>query len=238
MMDHPPTLEYKESIKALANIYDYIEKKSYKIHKLVVVTKNHSHKLIQVLYDYGHRDFGENRYQEAKEKFPLVKVKPDKPFIGHHIGPLQSGNARNIPEIFEWVHGVGSFNALKKLASSSLKKFQLTNKKTYYLIQLNLTKEESKLGGMYLEEFEKFIQQNPELFIENEGLEWKGFMTMGPSNGDLEITRKIFRQLRKIRDQYKPEGELSMGMSGDWKIALEEGATILRIGSAITGIRK
>ncbi|GIX41186.1 MAG: YggS family pyridoxal phosphate enzyme [Leptospiraceae bacterium] len=237
-MNHPYDLKNIEPIKALEDIYNYINKNNFKINKLVVVTKTHSHHLLQLLYDYGHRDFGENRYQEARDKFPLVKIKPESPIIGHHIGPLQSGSARNIPDIFDWVHGVGSWHALKKLANASLKKYQLTQKKIYYLIQLNLTRETTKLGGMYLEEFEEAINKNPELIVENEGLVWKGFMTMGPSNGDLYITRKIFQQLRNIRDKYLPEGELSMGMSGDWKIALEEGSTILRIGSAITGNRK
>ncbi len=230
-MDHHP-------IKALESIKKYIYKNNYKIHKLVVVTKTHSKDLIQLLYDYGHRDFGENKYQEAKEKFPLVNIKKEDPFIGHHIGPLQTGNARNIPNFFEWVHGVGSLHALEKLAKSALKKFQEKKIKTFYLIQLNLTKETSKLGGMYLEEFLEKIQNNPDVFIQNDGLIWKGFMTMGPSDGNLDLTKKVFAQLRKIRDIYLPEGELSMGMSNDWKIALEEGSTILRIGSAITGNRK
>ncbi len=225
-------------IRSLKNIYEFIDKHNYKIHKLVVVTKTHKADLIQLLYDYGHRDFGENKYQEAKEKFPQVKIKPEDPLIGHHIGPLQSGSARNIPSVFTWVHGVGSLNALKHLAKSAKLKYETLNIKTYYLIQLNLTKESSKLGGMYLEEFESSMNKNPELFIEHEGLIWQGFMTMGPSDGDPIKTREVFKQLRMIRDRYKPGGDLSMGMSGDWIIALEEGATILRIGSLITGERK
>ncbi len=225
-------------IQSLEKIYDFITKHNYKIHKLVVVTKTHSEDLIQLLYDHGHRDFGENKYQEAKEKFPKVKINPNDPFTGHHIGPLQTGNARKIPDVFTWVHGVGSFHALSELAKSAKKKFELLNIKTYYLIQLNLTKEHSKLGGMYIEEFELAFHNNPEQFIQHDGLIWQGFMTMGPSDGDPQKTREVFKQLRRIRDRYKPSGDLSMGMSGDWTIALEEGATILRIGSLITGERK
>ncbi|MCS7205578.1 MAG: YggS family pyridoxal phosphate-dependent enzyme [Leptospiraceae bacterium] len=224
-------------IKNLESILNYIEKQGYQISKLVVVTKNHPSKVIQLLYDYGHRDFGENKYQEARDKFPLIETKKDSPLIGHHIGPLQSGNARNIPKIFEWVHGVGSWNALEILAKAALKKYQEEKKKTFYLIQLNLTREESKLGGMFIEEFEQTVQKQPEKIIQNEGLIWKGFMVMGPSDGNLEVTRKVFKELRTIRDKYMQNGELSMGMSHDWKIALEEGATILRIGTAITGSR-
>lgn len=225
-------------IQRLEEILNYLESNNYKINKLVVVTKTHSHDAIQLLYDYGHRDFGENKYQEARDKFPKVKVDPSRPLITHHIGPLQSGNARNIPQVFDWVHGVGSFHALDILAKSALKKFQLTKKPTYYLIQLNLTGESSKLGGMPREYFEETFDKEPQKFLQNEGLIWKGFMTMGPSDGNPDVTRKVFRTLREIRDKYMPDGELSMGMSGDWNIALDEGATILRIGSAILGERK
>jgi uncharacterized pyridoxal phosphate-containing UPF0001 family protein len=163
---------------------------------LLLLQKTHSYHLIQLLYDYGHRDFGENRYQEAKEKLIHVKVKPDFPLIAHHIGPLQSGNARHIPEIFEWVHGVGSVHALAKLAKAAKKKFELTKKKTYYLIQLNLTREETKLGGMFLEEFEEIINTKPESLIQHEGLEWKGFYDYGTIEWGSRSNQKGFSSVK------------------------------------------
>ncbi len=228
--------ELPQPVQNLKQILNFIEKKNYKISKLVVITKNHTYEKIQLLYDYGHRDFGENKYQEARDKFPLVKIKPDEPFITHHVGPLQSGNARNIPQIFDWIHGAGSVNALQILEKASLKNYKKSSKRIHYLIQLNLTREPSKLGGFFLEDFESLFERKI-LPTENEAMIFKGFMTMGPSDGNLEISRKVFKELRKIRDQYKKDGELSMGMSGDWQIALEEGATILRIGTAILGNR-
>lgn len=224
-------------IEALNQIKEYITTRGYNITKLVVVTKNHSYELIQTLYNVGHSDFGENKVQEAEKKFPLVKIKPEQPLIKHHIGPFQSGNAKKAVTIFEWIHGVSSLSGLKSLIETANKQFNKNSKKIYYLIQLNLTRESTKLGGMFLEDFEEAIQSNPHLFADFPFLEWKGFMTMGPSDGDLKLTRRVFKELQKIKEQYKPNAELSMGMSNDWKIALEEGATILRIGSAITGPR-
>lgn len=223
--------------QALEAIKDYIYKSGYNINKIVVVTKNHSYSIIQLLYDYGHSDFGENKVQEAEKKFSLVQARQEIPLYKHHIGPFQSGNARKIVQVFDWVQGVSSISGLETLIDSSKKNFEKSQKKIFYLIQLNLTMESTKLGGMLLEEFEQALEKKPELFRDFPYLEWKGFMTMGPSDGDPILTRKVFQQLRKIRDQWKPDGELSMGMSNDWKIALEEGATILRIGSAIVGSR-
>lgn len=226
-----------DPIKALESIKNYIYRSGYTINKLVVVTKNHPHSIIQLLYDYGHSDFGENKVQEAEKKFSLVQIKQEIPLIKHHIGPFQSGNARKIIQIFDWIQGISSISGLKTLLDFAKKNFEKSQKKIFYLIQLNLTKEPTKWGGMLLEEFEQELEKKPELFSNFPYVEWKGFMTMGPSDGDPVLTRKVFQKLRKIRDQCKPNGELSMGMSNDWKIALEEGATILRIGSAIVGSR-
>ncbi len=224
-------------IEALNQIKDYIYIHAYKITALVVVTKNHSHEIIQILYDAGHSDFGENKIQEAEKKFPLVKITPEKPLIKHHVGPFQTGNAKKTVNLFDWIHGVSSVNGLKSLIEKAKKQYDKNQKKIYYLIQLNLTRESTKTGGMFLEDFEKAIESNTDLFKNFPFLEWKGFMTMGPSSGDLIITRKVFKELKRIQEKYKPNSELSMGMSNDWKIALEEGATILRIGTAITGPR-
>ncbi|MFN3603615.1 MAG: YggS family pyridoxal phosphate-dependent enzyme [Leptonema sp. (in: bacteria)] len=224
-------------LKALDSIKNYISTRGYTISKLVVVTKNRSHEIIQLLYDGGHRDFGENKVQEAEKKFPLVKVKMDQPLIRHHIGPFQSGNAKKTILTFDWIQGISSLSGLKTLIQTSKKLYEKTQKKIYYLIQLNLTEEPTKLGGMTLQEFESSLELNPELFMPFPFLEWKGFMAMGPSSGDLNLTRKVFKKLREIKEQYYPNAELSMGMSHDWQIALEEGATILRIGSAIVGER-
>ena len=207
---------------------------------IVAVSKTHGPERIDELANLGLRDFGENRYNEARDKFPEVKyTDPVEPLIYHHIGPLQSGFARNLPGLFHRVHGASSISALEKLAKSALRYSQdnvdlpATQWPMQYLIQLRLTGEQSKLGGLSPEEFLSL-----DTLPENEALKFNGFMTMGPENQDPVETREVFHRLREMRDQCLPEGELSMGMSGDWKIAVEEGATLIRLGSVLFGPRK
>lgn len=200
---------------------------------MVVVTKTHGPEIIDRLLEAGHADFGENRVTEARMKFPLVHSHPTTP-VYHHIGPLQTGSARNLPGLFHWVQGVSSLSALKPLLRAARKHHQATGEGVRYLVQLNLTGESSKLGGMSYRDFAEIEAELPR----EPALEMRGFMTMGPTEADAGRTRQVFRQLREIRDRHFPRGELSMGMSDDWKIAVDEGATMLRIGTAITGTRE
>ncbi|MBI38305.1 MAG: YggS family pyridoxal phosphate-dependent enzyme [Leptospiraceae bacterium] len=206
---------------------------------IVAVSKTHGPERIDELAALGLRDFGENRYTEARDKFPEVKYNsPEDPLIYHHIGPLQSGFARNLPGLFQRVHGAASVSALEKLARAALKHASETTESPalwpmQYLIQIRLTGEDTKLGGMSPQEFLSL-----DTVPENEALKFRGFMTMGPENQDPMETREVFHRLRELRDECLPGGELSMGMSGDWQIAVEEGATIIRLGSVLFGHRK
>ena len=206
--------------------------------RIIAVSKTHPPSAISELLREGQRDFGENRFNEARDKIPLVDISGLSETtcpIYHHIGPLQSGNARQIPEIFDWIHGASSEKAINILADSCIKKMEQNNLRfpLHYLIQVNLTGEATKTGGI---PYEKLILMNR--FIENEALKFSGFMTMGPSSGDPVETREVFHRLREIRDELLPGGELSMGMSGDWQIAAKEGATMVRLGSVLFGERK
>jgi pyridoxal phosphate enzyme (YggS family) len=198
--------------------------------RLIAVSKTHPAERITELLRAGHRDFGENRQNEARDKFPLVDltgIPPENGPIYHHIGPLQSGAARQIAGLFQYVHGASSESGIAALGKACAKKTEPLQ----YLLQLNLTQESSKLGGMTEEEFRSLaIPSMPGLLL-------VGLMTMGPSDGDLTKTRAVFRRLRKLRDERLPGGQLSMGMSHDFEVALEEGATMLRIGNLIFGSR-
>ncbi|MBR32182.1 MAG: YggS family pyridoxal phosphate-dependent enzyme [Spirochaetaceae bacterium] len=206
---------------------------------VVAVSKTHGPERIDELAALGIRDFGENRFTEARDKFPEVRYRNESdPLIYHHIGPLQSGFARNLPGLFHRVHGASSISALEKLARAALKYAGETAVSSVlwpmeYLIQIRLTGEETKLGGMHPDEFLSL-----DTVPENEALQFRGFMTMGPESQDPIETREVFHRLRELRDKSLPGGELSMGMSGDWKIAVEEGATIIRLGSVLFGPRK
>ncbi len=221
-----------DPVRALSSIREELDRRGHGHVRIVVVTKTHGPELIETLLKAGHTEFGENRFSEAREKFARVSPQEIQP-IYHHIGPLQSGFARNLPGLFHVVQGVSSTSALASLLKASRKHFASTGQGMQYLIQLNLTGETTKLGGMTEQELEACLDSLPS----EEALRWRGFMTMGPTDQDPRRTAEVFQRLRRIRDRLLPDGELSMGMSGDWQIAVEEGATIVRIGSAITGSR-
>ena len=209
--------------------------------RIIAVSKTHGPERIEEFLNLGQRDFGENRQNEARDKFPLVAtLNAEAPTpIYHHIGPLQSGAARQIPGLFHYVHGASSLSAIKALAKAALAHRENTTTSDgtsptpiHYLIQILLTGEESKAGGMTQAEFLN-LREIPE----NEALRFGGFMTMGPTGQDPAETREVFARLREFRNQVLPGGELSMGMSGDWEMAVEEGATMIRLGTILFGTR-
>lgn len=230
--------EYKSNLTHIQNRLKEMGKPHVRI---IAVSKTHGPEAIDAMLGLGQRDFGENRQNEARDKLPLVNTSgldsEHRP-IYHHIGPLQSSGARQIPGLFHYVHGVGSRSALEALAKAALK-FRDKSLESgtevaplQYLIQMNLTGETSKMGGMSLEEWD-----NLDGFTENDALKAAGFMTMGPTNQDPVQTREVFHHLREFRDKNFPQGELSMGMSGDWEMAVEEGATMIRLGTTLFGKR-
>ncbi len=231
--------------KRLAQIREELSnlKKSQKT-RIVSVTKTRPLSDLRTLFELGHKDVGENRFGEARDKIiPLSQeniTKDIKP-IYHHIGPLQSGNARQIPRFFSWVHGVSDQKSLAILLEAALRYRDKTYKEKilfqrewpmHYLFQIHLTNEKSRRGGMELQEFLNLTR-----YPENDAIQFAGLMTMGPERYDSVQCREVFSHLRKLRDSQAPSGLLSMGMSRDWKIAVEEGANIIRIGSALFGTR-
>lgn len=229
-----------------ARLLDHIRKRLVQLGRpevrIIGVSKTHGPERIRGWLEAGLRDFGENRQNEARDKFPLVRVDdlpPERRPIYHHIGPLQSGAARQIPGLFTYVHGVGSIPALEALhqaaARYAARERPADDPERWplrFLIQVRLTDEATKAGGFTPEELSALaeIPETPEC-------RFAGFMTMGPADGAPGPTRAAFAALRAIRDARRPGGELSMGMSGDWELAVEEGATMIRIGSALFGQR-
>ena len=206
--------------------------------RVIAVSKTHGPQRIRELIDCGQRDFGENRPNEARDKFPLVAVADLAPTalpVYHHIGPLQTGNARLVARLFDWVHGVGSIQSLLSLdsAAARLAGPGAARPPVRFLIQMQLTDEPTKLGGMPERELPTFLESLPE----NPAAVWAGFMTMGPENGNSAEIASTFRRLRLLRDRWLPNGELSMGMSGDWEIGVQEGATMIRLGTLLFGTR-
>nr|WP_306819319.1 YggS family pyridoxal phosphate-dependent enzyme [Leptospira sp. id769339] len=196
---------------------------------LIAVSKFQPKEKVQEAIAGGVIHFGENRVQEGIEKFSDLG-KPEKDFILHHIGPVQSSHIRKYAGLYSFVHGVGSQKILQELK----RRMDGDRWKIRYFLQVNLTKEDTK-SGFSKEEVLVLLQKKETLSSEFCILE--GFMTMGPSSGDPEETRKVFQEMAKIRKEFYPQGKLSMGMSGDYRIALEEGSDYLRIGTAIFGER-
>lgn len=200
--------------------------------RLVAVSKTHPAEAIRAASAAGLRDFGENRVQEAQ---PKIQALSDLGVTWHLVGHLQSNKARLARGLFDWVHSVDSFHLAEKLAQAAAPGAQ----RLPILIEVNLGEEASKAGVRAAEVF-ALAQQIATL----ESLELRGLMVIPPFCENPESARPFFRQLRGIAAEIESRNipniymrELSMGMSNDFEVAIEEGATIVRIGTAIFGER-
>jgi len=198
---------------------------------LIAVTKTVPAEGVVEALAAGLRDIGENRVQEAREKFPLIA----EPFTGHLIGRLQTNKARFVPGLFDWVHSLDRVELAEVLSKRALLEGKVLN----CLLQVNVTGEATK-QGVPLSELPKLA----EAVAAFPGIRVKGLMTiaaLGAPEGEL---RRTFASLREASEELKARAlpgvemqHLSMGMSGDFEIAIEEGATMVRVGSAIFGPR-
>ena len=196
---------------------------------LVAVTKNHGVEVMREAIDGGILDIGENRVQEAAEKFKSLERDGVRK---HLIGHLQTNKAKQAVKLFDMIHSVDSENlaeAINKAASAIAKVQDI-------IIQVNLADEATKFGVSF-ENLQNLIQKIDTL----ENLRLKGLMLIAPNYADVENCRPLFRRMRKIFDEIKSTRQdfdiLSMGMTHDYKIAVEEGANIVRVGTAIFGER-
>lgn len=191
--------------------------------KIVVVTKGHAWEEIQPFYDQGVRDFAENRLQDALAK---VEQAPNE-INWHYIGNLQKKKCEKVLKFFSWVHSVDSFELAEKISSSP----HAAN--CSLLLQVNTSGEESK-QGLSPSEWDAQI----EALLQLPNLSIKGWMTMAPRSDDPEVVANTFRKAKELQMQVNTKyhlqwNELSMGMSSDFRYAIKEGATILRIGSLL-----
>ena len=192
--------------------------------KIIVVTKTFAIDKVQPIINVGHTDFGENRVQEAIDKWSSV-ILNNKDIKLHLIGNLQSNKVRDAVKIFNFIHSLSS----EKLALTLQKEENLLNKKIKYFVQINLAEEENK-NGIEISQADNFIK-----FCKNDLLlNVVGLMCIPPINSNPDF---YFSQLKKISHKNNLL-ELSMGMSADFASAIHNGATYVRIGSAIFGSRK
>ena len=192
---------------------------------ILAVSKGFQSQEIKTIHDMGQNDFGESKFQEAFEKQAILK--DFKQIKWHFIGRIQSNKIRKIVQNFQYIHSVDSFEKLQKISSISSQE----KKNPLIMIQVKFCDDPTK-GGF-----------NPELLL----LKWKeikelknikltGLMTINPKGLDYKENSELFKKCRSLADSLQLP-DCSMGMSGDWKEAVEAGSTWLRLGSLIFGNR-
>lgn len=205
--------------------------------KLVVVTKEKPANVVKEVLEAGVKSIGESYLQEAVFKMELLS---DFDIDWHMIGHIQSGKANRVAALFDYIHSVDRFEIADQLNQAA----RDLNRVLPALLEFNLSGEKSKYGWQAKDEKNwETLAEGLEPVMRMSNLKINGLMTMAPYYEDQEKARPIFRKLRKLRsflaERFENQhlSELSMGMSGDYHVAIEEGATILRIGSAIVGPR-
>ena len=201
--------------------------------KLIAVSKGVGAETIKSAVENGIRELGENRIQEAQDKITIITAcMPEAMVKWHLIGHLQKNKAKSAVDLFDIIHSVDS----PELAGLLNRYAGEAGKKQKILLQIKLSDEESKYG-MLKEHLIEILGGIRHL----ENLQVEGLMTIPPYFNDPEMVRPFFRELRGIKDKAVQAGfglsELSMGMSNDFEVAIEEGATMVRVGTAIFGER-
>jgi len=213
-----------KSIQNLNNIKDRIKQKSqsYNNINIIAVSKTFAIDKITPLLNHGHKDFGENKVQEAIEKWTEVKSNNSSIKL-HLIGKLQTNKVKHALKIFDYIHSLDSKKLAKKIADEQLK----LSKKIKIFIQVNIGSEEQK-SGVSVEELEDLCKFSASL-----NLDVIGLMCIPPENKNPD---DYFKKLNSLNNSLGLN-ELSMGMSSDYISAINNNATYLRIGSEIFGKR-
>lgn len=217
----------------LKNVHNACERAGRKTDDvtLIAVSKTKPVEMLQEIYDCGCRDFGENKVQEIMDKYE--KLPND--IRWHMIGHLQTNKVKYIVDKVYMIHSVDSIKLAKEISKEAVKK----NVTVKVLLEVNVAKEETKFG-LLTEEVPDFYKE----VIDLPGLKVCGLMTIAPYVENSEENRQHFVNLKQLMVDIESEktdnisvGELSMGMTGDYEVAIEEGATYVRVGTGIFGER-
>jgi pyridoxal phosphate enzyme (YggS family) len=217
---HNSVQKYKDIISAIDKKLE--EQKINSTPKVIAVSKTFKLEKILPLIEYGHLDYGENKVQEAIDKWSEIKLKK-KNIKLHLIGKLQTNKVKHAIKIFDYIHSVDSKKLAKKIADEQYKQ----NKDLKLFIQINIGDEEQK-SGIKVEQVEDLITFSKEL-----NLNIIGLMCIPPVN---EEPDKYFKEIKILNKKFHLQ-EISMGMSSDYLKAVENCSTYLRIGSSIFGQR-
>lgn len=198
---------------------------------LISVSKTKPVPMLKEAYDWGSRDFGENKVQEITEKYPVLP----KDINWHLIGHLQRNKVKYIVDKVKLIHSVDSLRLAEQIESECVKKDVHMD----VLIEVNVAEEESKFG-LKTDEVIGMVEDIAKL----QHVHIKGLMTIAPYTDNPETNRQYFRQLKQLSVDIKSKNIdnvtmdcLSMGMTGDYEVAIEEGATLVRVGTGIFGER-
>lgn len=189
--------------------------------RLIAVTKTVGVERIRQALDVGIYDIGENRLQEAESKLASLT---DRPITRHFIGHLQTNKVRRVVELFDWIQSVDRVEVASKIQ-------QYATRPVSVLIEVNLAAEATKSGVP-----ESGLSALVQAVSVMPALQLRGLMTVPPFVENPEDVRPLFRRLRELGRQFDLP-ELSMGMSHDFEVAIEEGATMIRLGTALFGSR-
>ena len=213
----------------IKQIEDQLQQKA----RLIAVTKTKPVEMLEETYRAGLRRFGENKVQEMTAKYEVLP----KDIEWHMIGHLQSNKVKYMAPYVSMIHSVDNFKLLKEINKEALK----NNRVIYCLLQIFIAEEETKFG-LSDEEAREILESEELTSLKN--IKIAGLMGMASNTDDMEKVRMEFRHLKLLFETFKSYEkenvkmqELSMGMSGDFQLAVEEGSTLVRVGSAIFGAR-
>ena len=196
---------------------------------LIAVSKTKPVDLIELAYEYGQRDFGENKVQELVEKHDSLP----KDINWHMIGHLQRNKVKHIATFVHLIHSVDSYRLLLEINKQGFKNNKIIN----VLVQIDISKDNTKFGFTYTE-FNELIKLNK--FKDLKNINLKGMMGMASFSSDLSIIEREFNELNNYYSEHKINlnlNILSMGMSGDYELAIKCNSNMIRLGSTIFGTR-
>ena len=212
------------SILNINSIKNEIEKvDNFRKTKIIAISKTFPIEDILPLIEYGHLHFGENKVQEAVEKWSKVKEK-NKDLKLHFVGNLQTNKVKFVIPLFDYIHSLDNLKLAEKISKQQIK----INIKPKIFVQVNIGNEPQK-NGISVNELDKFIN----ICLNDLGLNIIGLMCLPPND---DKTENYFIKMRELNKKFAFE-ELSMGMSNDYKLAVKNGSTFLRIGTKIFGKR-
>ena len=222
-------MDFKNYNRIREEIKIFEENHNKKI-SLIAVSKKQSIEKINNLIDHGHLDFGENYVQEGVDK---IKTISNPSLIWHFIGPIQSNKTKLITEHFNWVHSIDRLKIYERIKNEA----NSLRKKINFLIQINISKENTK-SGININDLDEILDG---IDPSDDYLCFRGIMAIPSNTTNINLLEKEFSLLNKayisLKERFQSVDTLSMGMSNDYHLAMDHGSTMIRVGSKIFGER-